>query len=285
MNQLPTVHVPTRSVRAKRSLLKFRQSIVERRVTLQNEIRALWQAQGFAPLPSGKAGWTKLARATMQQHARPLLECDIENAWRGQLHLLLEQFEDIRQKEKLIERKLDHLAKDDASIQRILTVPGIGRVTAEVIVAYIDDPKRFDNGRQVSSYAGMVPVQYQSGNSDRRGRITKRGSRLLRKAMVECRPVCRNSQELRSAKLNTVEHKLPSNRRSRGLMVRYNPWAAETVERISKGQKTRRKQAVVAMSRRMLVRCWAMLRDETDWKSPARDRDPEKSHLRQTSKS
>lgn len=257
MNQLPTVHVPTRDVRAKRSLLKFRQSIVERRVTLQNEIRALWQAQGFAPLPSGKAGWTKLARATMQQHARPLLQCDIEDAWRGQLEMLLKQFEDIRLQEKLIERKLDHLARADAAIQRILTVPGIGRVTAEVIVAYIDDPKRFDNGRQVSSYAGMVPVQYQSGNSDRRGRITKRGSRLLRKAMVECG----------------------------WLMIRYNPWAAETVDRISAGQKTRRKQAVVAMSRRMLVRCWAMLRDETDWKSPQRDHDPEKSHLTQTAKS
>ena len=58
------------------------------------------------------------------------------------------------------------------------------------------------------------------------------------------------------------------------LLIRYNPWAAETVERISKGQKTRRKQAVVAMSRRMLVRCWAMLRDETEWKQPDAPSDP-----------
>lgn len=250
MNQLPTAHVPTRSVRAKRSLLKFRQSIVERRVTLQNEIRALWQALGFAPLPADKCGWTKEARATMRQHARPLLDCDVENAWRGQLTMLLDQFEYIRDQEKLTERKLEHLAKDDASIQRLLTVPGIGRVTAEIIVAYLDDPKRFNNGRQVSIYAGMVPVQYQSGQSDRRGRITKRGSRLLRKAIVECG----------------------------WLLIRYNPWAHETVERISKSQKTRRKQAVVAMSRRMLVRCWAMLRDETDWQQPDRNLDPAKAH-------
>ena len=260
MNELPTVHVPARPVRAKRSLLKFRQSIVERRVTLQNEIRALWQAQGFVPMPAGKCGWTKDARATMRKHARPLLECDIENAWRGQLTMLLDQWEYIREQEKLTERKLEHLAKDDASVQRLLTVPGIGRVTAEIIVAYIDDPKRFRNGRQVSSYAGMVPVQYQSGNSDRRGRITKRGSRLLRKALVECG----------------------------WLMIRYNAWAAETVERISKGQKTRRKQAVVAMSRRMLVRCWAMLRDETDWKQPDRnfdtDKDASPKNARQRSK-
>lgn len=62
--------------------------------------------------------------------------------------------------EKLTERKLEHLAKDDSSVQRLLTVPGIGRVTAEIIVAYLDDPKRFNNGRQVSSYVGMVPVPF-----------------------------------------------------------------------------------------------------------------------------
>ena len=168
--------------------------------------------------------------------------------------MLLEQFEYMRLQEKLVERKLERLAKDNTSIQRILTVPGIGRVTAEIIVAYIDDPNRFNNGRQISSYAGMVPVQYQSGNSDRRGRITKRGSRLLRKAMVECG----------------------------WLIIRYNPRAAETVDRIWKGQKMRRKQAVVAMSRRMLVRCWAMLRDEADWQSPPRDHSPESSTRVQT---
>ena len=186
----------------------------------------------------------------MHEHARPLLDCDLENAWRGQLAMLLDQLEYIREQEKLTERKLEHLAKNDASVQRLLTVPGIGRVTAKIIVAYLDDPKRFNNGRQVSSYAGMVPVQYQSGQSDRRGRITKRGSRLLRKAIVECG----------------------------WLLIRYNPRAHETVERISKSQKTRRKQAVVAMSRRMLVHCWAMLRDETDWQQPDRNFDPSRTH-------
>ena len=239
-NQLPTVHVPTRAVRAKRSLLKFRQSLVERRVTLQNEIRALWQAQGFASLPSGKCGWTEEARGTMQAQSKWLADCGAEDFWRGQLQLLLEQYTEIRLKEKEVDRKLDQLAKEDTSVQRLLTVPGIGRVTAEVIAAYLDEPKRFQNGRQVSSYAGMVPVQYQSGQSDRRGRITKRGCRLLRKALVECG----------------------------WLMIRYNGWASTTVDRISKEQKTRRKQAVVAMARRMLVRCWAMLRDETNWTQP-----------------
>ena len=57
----------------------------------------------------------------MRQHARPLPDCDVENVWRGQLTMLLDQLEYIREKEKLTERKLDHLAKGDASIQRLLT--------------------------------------------------------------------------------------------------------------------------------------------------------------------
>jgi transposase len=90
MNQLPTVHVPSRAVRAKRSLLNFRKSIVTARVKLQNEIRALWQAQGLAPLPSGKCGWTKECIETLKEQSRPLTDCNAEDFWRGQRALHLE---------------------------------------------------------------------------------------------------------------------------------------------------------------------------------------------------
>ena len=240
MNVLPTVHVPSRSVRAKRSLLKFRQSILNHRVALQNEIRALWQAQGFAPLPQGKRGWTKAYLAFLRDHSRPLDECGAEELWRGQLGMLLASLEHAFAQQKAVDDRLEQMAKADQSVQRLMTIPGVGRCTAEVICAHLDDPKRFRSGRQVSSYAGLVPVQYQSGQSDRRGRITKRGSRLLRKAVVECG----------------------------WLLVRYNPWAAQLLQRLSRGQKTRRKQAMVAVARRLLVRCWAMLRDGTDWNPP-----------------
>ena len=132
------------------------------------------------------------------------------------------------------------MAKANRAIQHLLTIPGVGRCTAEVVAAYLDEPKRFSNGRKVSGYAGLVPRQYQSGNSDRRGRITKRGSKMLRRAVVECA----------------------------WLLIRYNPWARELFDRLTGGQKTRRKQAAVAVGRRLLVRCWAMLRDDVDWNGP-----------------
>lgn len=236
MGELPTVYMPPFDVRAKRSLLKFRESVVSQRVSIQNEIRAVFHAQGMT-VDRGAALWTKQGFEMMERESRDLLECGPEAFWRGQLKLLIASYRHIEAQERLVNRKLDHLAKADVNITRLMTIPGVGRCTAEVICAYIGDAKRFRNSREVSSYAGMVPSQYQSGEQDRRGRITKRGPQLLRKRLVECS----------------------------WLLLRYNPWGQQLHAKISRGQKTRKKQAAVAVGRRLLVRCWAMLRDETDW--------------------
>ena len=58
---------------------------------------------------------------------------------------------------KAIEDKLEMIAKSDARIQRVMQIDGVGRVTAEAIVAFIDDPDGFQNKNQVSAYTGMVP--------------------------------------------------------------------------------------------------------------------------------
>ena len=110
--------------------------------------------------------------------------------------------------------------------------------TAEAVVAYLNDPKRFRSGKQVSAYGGLVPRQYQSGEDDRRGRISKRGPAVLRKLLVQCAWAA----------------------------LRYNPWAAAIYKRLSRG-KARKKQAIVAVARKLLVRCWAMLRDGVPWRA------------------
>ncbi len=242
LGELPTVYMPSYETRAKRSLLKFRERIISHRVAVQNEIRAVFQAQGLS-LPRGAAMWTKAGYAMLARESRDLFECGPQDFWRSQLSVLTASLHEVMAQERKLERKLDHLAKDDINITRLMTIPGVGRCTAEVVCAYIDDPKRFRNSREVSAYAGMVPSQYQSGEQDRRGRITKRGPHLLRKRLVECS----------------------------WLLLRYNKWGADLHAKISRGQKTRKKQAAVALGRRLLVRCWAMLRDETDWQEPSTD--------------
>jgi transposase len=93
---------------------------------------------------------------------RPLSECSAEEFWRGQLGMLVRSLEHAFAQEQELDRKLDELAKASEHIQRLMTIPGVGRCTAEVICAWIDNPRRFHNGREVSSYAGLVPLQYQS---------------------------------------------------------------------------------------------------------------------------
>ncbi len=133
------------------------------------------------------------------------------------------------------EHRLDALAKQDAGVQLLETTPGVGPRTAEAIVAHLHQPERFPSGKQVSAYVGLAPKQYQSGETDRRGRITRRGPALLRKLLVECAWV----------------------------MLRYNGWARAVYLRLTHGGKARKKQAIVALARKLLVRCWAMLRDRT----------------------
>jgi hypothetical protein len=76
------------------------------------------------------------------------------------------------------EGRLDEMAKPDQGVQLLETTPGVGPRTAEAIVAHLHQPERFTSGKQVSAYVGLVPKQFQSGETDRRGRITRRGPAL-----------------------------------------------------------------------------------------------------------
>jgi transposase len=138
------------------------------------------------------------------------------------------------------EKRPNALAKDNADVALLQTTPGMGPRTAETVAAYLNDAARFQTGKQVSAYSGMVPRQHQSGEMDRRGRISKRGPALLRKMLVECA----------------------------WCMVRYNAWARTFYLRLTGGGQRRKKQAIVALARKVLVRSWAMPRDKKPWHDP-----------------
>jgi transposase len=162
-----------------------------------------------------------------------LSECTADERWRGMLDGALTAY---RQAEELVaqaEARLDAFGKADDRVRLLDTMPGLGPRTAEAVVAHLDDPKRFRTGKQVSAYGGLVPRQFQNGDDDRRWLISKRGPAVLRKLLVQCA----------------------------WAMLRYNPWARAVYDRLCRG-KARKKQAVVALARKVLVRCWAILRDK-----------------------
>ena len=237
LGQLPKVVVPAKRVREWRALIAQRQALITRRVAAQNRIRSILVGQGL-PAPRGARAWTETGLAGIGQFAKPLAECGPEDLWRGMLDLALMDYRQADELARQAEAKLDAIGRGDPGVQLLVSAPGVGPRTAEAVVAYLGDPKRFKSGKQVSAYGGLVPRQYQSGEDDRRGRITKRGPAVLRKLLVQCAWAA----------------------------LRYNPWAAAVYQRLSRG-KARKKQAIIAVARKLLVRCWAMLRDGVPWRA------------------
>jgi transposase len=240
LGRLPLVVLPDTQTRQWRQLIAHRQVLVGRRVAAQNRIRALLVGQGL-PAPRGARAWTVSGLQGLGQHAKPLADCDADELWRGLLDLALTDYRQMRQLLAAAEQRLDQLAQASADVQLLETRPGLGPRTAETVAAHLHHPERFATGKQVSAYGGLVPRQYQSGETDRRGRITRRGPALLRKLLVECA----------------------------WAMLRYNAWARAVYLRLTHGGKTHKKQAIVALARKILVRCWAMLRDRQPWRVPA----------------
>lgn len=235
MKELKAVHMPSSEHREFRSLVKYRKTLDYRVNKMKNTIRAWFVNHGIS-IDSGEKAWNT-GRATINSFRKPLAECQPNELWRGELDLELTQLDAITEQLNLVIKRLEEIGKSDPRIQRIMTIPGVGPRTAEILVACIDDPQRFENARQVSAYFGLVPRQYQSGETDRNGRITKRGNPLARTILVECAWVS----------------------------LRYNPWAKAVYERICGQQKTRKKKAAVALARKIAVLAWALLRDQKNW--------------------
>jgi transposase len=242
-DQLPTVHIPKLAVRQHRALIRYRHALIDRRTGIKNTIRSLLDAQGLS-LPGRSRGWTIGSINALKQLSCPLPQCDAENLWRGQLASELTMFEQVTTLIKQADRKLDALAATDQRVTRLRTIPQVGARLAELVVTTLDDARRFKTAKQVSCYAGLVPKQYQSGQMNRLGRITGQGPGLLRRVLVQV---------------------------AWGLQRRTETRGHAVFERLCHGQRTRRKQAVVALARKILIWCWALLRDGTTW-DETRDR-------------
>lgn len=137
----------------------------------------------------------------------------------------------------MTESKLEELAQSKPSVRQLKEAPGVGPRLAEAVVAILDEPRRFKNARQVACYIGLTPRRWQSGERDRQGHISKAGNSLVRALLVEVA----------------------------WLGVRRKTWMREAYEQVRRGSDRRKKIAIVAVARRLLVRLWAMLRDGTDW--------------------
>jgi len=236
VNQIREVYIPAIEVRQWRALITYRQQLVRRRTKIKNHIRDLLLREGQL-LGRGSSGWSQQAIKQLTEQARPFSACGPAELWRGELQLELEQLKELQRQLAVVTAQLDQLGAGDARVQLLRTIPGVGPRLAEAIVALLDQPQRFRKASQVSGYIGMVPKAMDSGETERRGHITRQGSRLVRSLLVEVA----------------------------WAGLRHNAWVRQTYQRLSGGKKARKKIAIVAVGRKLLVKCWAMLRDNRAW--------------------
>jgi transposase len=224
--EMPTVHIPSTETRRLQSRLGMREALVRSRTKLVNVTKAYLRTIGErAPIRSaGKLVVQlreKLAHAA--QHLEPLLET-IEG-----LNRSIEQFDE----------ELEKLAASNELAQRLQTVPGVGVVTSLRYIATLDVASRFRNGAAVGSYVGLVPSEHSSGQSQRKGGITKAGSPSMRGVLVQAA----------WAAIRSRRH--------------YNDpmmcWARGVAQRRGK------KIAVVALARKLAGILFAMWRDGTQY--------------------
>jgi transposase len=171
MNELKAVHMPSEELREFRSLVKYRKTLDYRICKMKCAIRA-WFVNHCITIDSGDKAWNT-GRKRIDSFRKPLAECNANELWRAELDIELTQLDALTAQHDLVVKKLEAIGKNDKRIGRIMTIPGVGPRTAEILVACIDDPHRFSSGPEVSAYFGVVPRQYQSGETDRSGRITK----------------------------------------------------------------------------------------------------------------
>jgi transposase len=239
MGELPTVYMPGKGVRQWRGLIGYRQGLIGERTRIRNRIRARLTELGYG-WPWGKGGWTRKCMDGLKRLGQPLGQCVAEELWRGQVELEVQRLESLEQRIEAVEEKLEALSAGDRRVRLVRTIPGVGPRLSEVIVAVIDDPARFSNGKQVGAYAGLTPRQHQSGQQDRQGRISGAGNGLLRALLVGVA----------------------------WLGQQYNPWLKGVFDQACRGSKSRRKIAIVAAARKLLIVAWAMLRDGRAWQEP-----------------
>lgn len=215
------------------TLHRVRDRLIGERTSLMNQIRSLLLERGHI-VPQGRA---KLAVRLTE-----LLDCE-KPLLRPRIRLLIldmrERWQALDQRIAGLDAEFAEQAQSDERARRLLTIPGIGALNATALVAAVGDASTFGRGRDLAAWLGLVPRQATTGGKPRLLGITKRGSRYLRKVLIQgaraAMPTLRKSDTRLGAWL-------------RALLARSHP-----------------NIAVVALTAKMARIVWALLRHERNY--------------------
>ena len=158
-----------------RTLVAGREQLLGAVTQVSNQIRGLMKTFGLVVPKSAGRRFDEHVRRLLSANAElekiilPLLE-----AWRG-----------LRTQTAALDRQLLATARKSRTCAVLMTIPGVGAVTASSFVAAVEDPENFRFSRSVGAWLGLTPRRYQSGEVDHSGSISRRGDPRLRGLLYE----------------------------------------------------------------------------------------------------
>lgn len=232
LNGLPEpVHMPSPAAREMRTLIKARNGLLEARTKLSNTVRGFLRGQGVR-LP---LRWL----VTPWHWEGVMKDKNLDDATRLVVGSYFVSFRAISASLKEIEGAIKMGAQEDKRIGLLQTIPGIGLHSATALVSAVDDAKRFASGKHLSSYCGLAPTVRNSGEREITGHINRQGRSEVRRTFVQAAHVLANSRSHGARPLQR--------------------WFDRV--RMRRGYKT----AIVALARRLVMICFCLLRDMSEY--------------------
>jgi len=224
-DRFPQIWVPSWENRDLRQLLWHRHRMVQARTRIMNQLQAVALNEG---LRCKKRLWREAGREQLESFRLA--------PWASQRRRdLLELLDRLNPTIAKLTQAIEQEVEKYPEAQRLRTHPGVGSLTALAFVLILGRADRFQCGKQIASYLGLVPLEESSGNRRRLGHITKQGNSLLRFLLVEAAQVTvRSLPEWRSKYFHLA-------------------------------MRRGRKIAKVAMARRLAVQMYWMMRKRWDY--------------------
>jgi transposase len=167
------VAVKSEEQQAAALVFRTRDLLVRQRTQTINAIRSHMAEYGWVA-PKGPSHIAALAG---------LLE-ELPEAARAMIRVMLDALDQLDRQIAGLDREIARRAREDEVSRRLMTIPGIGPLTATALAALAPPPEEFARGRDFAAWLGLVPLQHSTGGKQRLGSISKAGERTLRRLLI-----------------------------------------------------------------------------------------------------
>ena len=171
MNSLPESYAAPRDIRDERQITRHRASLVYLKAQIKHKVNAILLRHGI------EHGYSDLFGEAGKEYLRSL---DLPMCDRFELDNYLSLIRHLEFQVKKTQERIEDFTLHNPHARLLMTIPGISYYSALMISAEIGDIRRFNSAKQLVSYGGLNPSVYQSGNTIRRGHISKQGNKNLR---------------------------------------------------------------------------------------------------------